>query len=141
MVDILNFVKSKLDEVKVPYEFGEWTSTVSYPYFVGSFDETDYSAESDCTTGVFTINGWARGEDCRLVLMMLADRIKRKFGHLSEYVKSDWKWDELNFLFGMAENTSNAFLVCYFNTLSVPTDEDDLFRVQIILNTYQWKGK
>ncbi len=140
MVDILGFINSKLNEADIPYEFGEWTSTVSYPYFVGSYTETDYRFEDNCTAGTLTIDGWARGKESHLILIMLSDRIKRKFDNLIEYVKSDWKWDELNFLYGIAENSSKTFFVRYGGSLPIPSGEAELFRISITLFIYEWKG-
>ena len=37
MTEILNFINEELEESGIPYEYGEWTGKVSYPYFVGTF--------------------------------------------------------------------------------------------------------
>lgn len=42
MVDMLGFISDQLDQLGIPYEFGEWTGEISYPYFVGSFNETEH---------------------------------------------------------------------------------------------------
>ena len=55
MVDMLGFISDQLDQLGIPYEFGEWTGEISYPYFVGSFNETEHRLEDGYTGGVFTL--------------------------------------------------------------------------------------
>ena len=61
MVDMLGFISDQLDQLGIPYEFGEWTGEISYPYFVGSFNEIEHRLEDGYTGGVFTLDGWSRG--------------------------------------------------------------------------------
>lgn len=120
MTDMLSFLNERLDELAIPYEFGEWTAEVSYPYFVGSFQEADFRFEDNRTDGVFTLDGWAR--DDKAALMEAADAIQAAFADLQ-----------------MVEDGS-AYFVRYGGAQSVPTGEADLYRVTITLYTYQWKG-
>lgn len=120
MVDLLTFINDKLNEIGIPYEFGEWTSTVTYPYFVGSFDEIDYRYEDGCTLGTFTLNGWSRGS--KITLMEAADTIKEAFADLQAVVDD------------------RCFFIRYGGSMSVPSGEADLFRVMITLHTSEWKG-
>lgn len=80
MTDMLSFLNDKLDELAIPYEFGEWTAEVAYPYFVGSFQETDFRYEDNRTDGIFTLDGWAR--DDKAALMEAADAIRTAFADL-----------------------------------------------------------
>lgn len=120
MVEILDFINTKLNEANISYEFGEWTSTVTYPYFVGTFSETENRYEDGYTTGTFTLDGWSRGT--KIELLKAADTIKRLFADAREIAKS------------------SAFHVHFGNILFIPTGEADLFRVSIILYTQEWKG-
>jgi hypothetical protein len=121
MVDMLGFIGDKLIEADIPYEFGEWTSTVSYPYFVGSFVETEYRFEDNCTIGTFTLDGWSRGS--KLSLTEINDKVKKIFSDL-QMVQED-----------------TAFYVRYGGSMTVPSGEADLFRISITLYTYEWKGE
>lgn len=121
MVDLLGFIGGKLKAAGIPYEFGEWTQTVSYPYFVGYFMESDYRFEDGCTAGTFTLDGWSRGS--KITLAEMSDRIKAIFQDLQE----------------IQENS--LFYVRFGGSVSAPTGEDDLFKVTITLFTYEWKGE
>lgn len=121
MVDLLGFISQKLKEINVPYEFGEWTQTVSYPYFVGSFLETDYRFEDNCTVGTFTLDGWSRGS--KITLIEMNDKIKNAFQDFQAVQKE------------------TAFFVRYGGSMSIPTGEADLFKITITLYTYVWEGE
>lgn len=120
MVDILGLVAEQLDQIGVPYEFGEWTGAVTYPYFVGSFNETEHRLEDGYTGGTFTLDGWARG--AKLPLAEANDKIKKTFEDLR------------------AVQDGTAFFITFGNSLMLPTGEEDLFRITITLNTNEWKG-
>ena len=80
MVDMLGFISDQLDQLGIPYEFGEWTGEISYPYFVGSFNETEHRLEDGYTGGVFTLDGWSRGS--KLPLAEINDKLKKEFEDL-----------------------------------------------------------
>ena len=120
MIGIMEFLNSKMLEKKVPYEYGEWTSKLTYPYFVGSFQETENFYEDGRTTGVFTIDGWARGS--MLKLFEYVEIIKNTFQSLYE-VKD-----------------GTLFFLNYVGALPTPTGENDLYKVSITINTSEWKG-
>lgn len=121
MVDLLSFINGKLKEAEIPYEYGEWTQAVSYPYFVGSFTESDYRYEDNCTVGTFTLDGWSRGS--KIALAETSDRIKAVFQDLQEV------------------QGNSLFYIRYGGSLPVPTGEADLFKVTVTLFTYEWKGE
>lgn len=120
MTDLLELISDKLTEAEIPYEYGEWTSQLQYPYFVGSYDQTDYRYEDGCTEGTFTIDGWTRGP--RLQLVQAADAIRKAFEDLQ--ITKD----------------GQCFFIRYGGSTSVPTSDAGLYRITITLYTYQWKG-
>lgn len=121
MVGLLGFVNEKLEEIGIPYEFGEWTKTVSYPYFVGSFQETDYRFEDNCTIGAFTLDGWSR--ESKIDLAAASDKIRDAFQDV-QAIRDD-----------------TAFFICFGGSMPMPTGEADLFKISITLYTYEWKGE
>lgn len=121
-MDILGFIDSKMEEADIPYEYGEWTTAVSYPYFVGSFVETDYRFEDGCTLGTFTLDGWVRGVGANAKLIDVKNNIKKVFSNLQEV------------------QDGKAFFIRYGGFLSVPTGEEELSRITITLFTYEWEG-
>ena len=86
MVDLLNFINEKLTQIGIPYEYGEWTKKVTYPYFVGDYNENSYSFEDGHSTGVFTLNGWCKGS--KMPILFLCDRIKKAFQDVRGTVES-----------------------------------------------------
>ena len=120
MVDMLGFISDQLDQLGIPYEFGEWTGEISYPYFVGSFNEIEHRLEDGYTGGVLTLDGLSRGS--KLPLAEINDKLKKAFEDLR------------------AGQEGTAFFITYWNGLMIPTGEEDLFRITITLNTNEWKG-
>lgn len=120
MLGMMEFVKNELLKKKVPYEYGEWTSKVSYPYFVGSFQETENFFEDGRITGIFTIDGWARGS--KLALFEFVETIKHTFTNLYAVIDGT-----LYFAYNPV-------------ALPTPTGENDLYKVTVTFNTTEWKG-
>lgn len=120
MVDLLSFMNEQIEQLEIPYEFGEWTQDLTYPYFVGSFNETEHRIEDGYTGGVFTLDGWSRGS--KITLAEVNDKLKKAFEDLR------------------AVRDGTAFFITYWNALMIPTGEEDLFRITITFNTNEWKG-
>ena len=120
MVEVLNVISEQLEKLNIPYEFGEWTEEISYPYFVGSFTETEHRQEDGYTGGIFTLDGWSR--ESKMSLMEVGDILKQEFDD-----------------FIVVQNGA-AFFITFGNSRSVPTGEEDLYRITITLNTNEWKG-
>lgn len=121
MINILGIISEQLEQLKIPYEFGEWTQTISYPYFVGSFNEIEHRFEDGYTGGVFTLDGWSRGS--KVSLAEANDKIKNTFEDFRAVLEGA------------------AFFITFENSLMLPTGEEDLFRITITLNTQEWKGE
>lgn len=118
---LLGLIDNKLEDLGIPYEFGEWTSSVSYPYFVGSFSETEHRYEDGYTGGIFTIDGWSR--ESKISLVEAAEKIKKEFDDLRAVLDG------------------TAFYIADPVSSFVPTGERDLYRVTITLNTNEWEGE
>lgn len=121
MVSMLSFLAEQMEDLGIPYEFGEWTDTVSYPYFVGSFSEIESRFEDSYTGGTFTVDGWMRGS--KLSLVEAADKIKEKFKDLR------------------AVREGTAFFTAFQNSSFIPTGEEELHRITINIDTKEWKGE
>lgn len=121
MVDLLSFISEKLEQLNIPYEFEEWTGVVTYPYFVGSFNEIEHRIEDGYTGGTFTLDGWSR--ESKLSLIEVSDKVKKEFEDLR------------------AVSDETAFFVTFSNSFMVPTGEEGLYRITITLNTKEWKGE
>lgn len=117
----LGIIKNEMDSMDVPYEFMGWTSTVTYPYWVGEYSEVPtvtedgYKETSLILTGT-TKGSWLELEQTRAMI-------------------------EKRFRFGVNYSTDEgAVAIFYENSFPVPTGEADLKRIQINLQVKEWKG-
>ena len=122
-MDKLKFLKEQMDILGIPYEFGEWTTNVQYPYFVGEITEDEATTEDGYERSTFMLNGFTR--DKYISLEQLKDKIKKHFHPI----------------YGLrTETESGAISVFYGSAFYIPTNEADLKRIQINLIIHEWKG-
>lgn len=123
-MDILKFINEQLSALGIPFEFGEWTSDIKYPYFVGEITEDEPMTEDGAEEATFILTGFHRGkyidlEECKA-------KIRKHF-------------DPIHGL--RAKTDSGAIAVFFAGAFNVPTGEADLKRIQINLNVKTWKGE
>lgn len=123
-MDKLKFISRQMDLIGVPYEFGQWSSAVTYPYFVGeqvspeAFPAEDGSEESE-----IILTGFHRGK--LIDLETVKNKIKRHF--------SPWT--------GLISKTDSGSIAVFFDgSFYIPTGEADLKKIQINLKIKEWKG-
>ncbi|MCD8079211.1 MAG: hypothetical protein LUF04_02005 [Bacteroides sp.] len=121
MVGLLSVIADTMAENNIPYEYEEWTQDISYPYFVGIYDETGFIYEDNHTSGAVTIYGWSR--DSRLVLAEYADKIRSLFSNV-QVIADDC-----------------LYFIRYGGSLNEPTDVEGLSKVSITLYVEEWKGE
>ena len=119
-----DFINQQLQSTGIPYEFGEWTSEVKYPYFVGeqSSPEEITTEDGKEATTIF-ITGFHRGMFTELELAK--EKIKRLFNPITGL---------------RAEIGSGSIAVFFDGSFYVPTGEADLKKIQINLKILEWKG-
>jgi hypothetical protein len=121
-MDKLKFIKEQMDLLAVPYEFGQWTSAVKYPYFVGEITEEPVTTESGLQESTMLLSGFTRGK--YLDMEKMKDAIKAHF-------------HPIHGLVGQTE--SGAIVVFFDGAFYIPTGEADLKRIQINLKIKEWK--
>lgn len=122
-MDALKFISEQMGAIAVPYEFGEWTKEIKYPYFVGEIVEDEPQDEDGGEDSTVILDGWHRGK--YIALEEVKAKIKRHF-------------DPIHGLRGQTE--SGAIAVFYAGAMYVPTGEAELKRIQITLKIKEWKG-
>ena len=122
-MDKLKFINEQLTAIDVPYEFGEWSSAVKYPYFTGEITEEPISTEDGLEQSTLLLNGFHRGK--YVDLEEIKAKIKKRF-------------HPIHGLRGQTDSGSIA--VFYGGAFFVPTNEADLKRIQINLIIKEWKG-
>lgn len=117
MNEVLNFLNTVLESIGLPYEFDTWTGRLRYPYFVGSIDSLEPDDEAGHELYMFTLSGWTRHSLSQL--LEWAAILKRTFppvGGRTAILES-----------------GSGIAVFYDTCTNVPTGEEDLKRVDIIL--------
>ena len=122
-MDKLKFIDEQMDILTVPYEFGEWTSEVKYPYSVGEISEFPPMTEDGYEESTLILTLFQRGK--YIELEEIKEKIKKHF-------------DPIN---GLRSTTdSGAIAVFYNGAFNIPTGESELKKMQINLLIKEWKG-
>ena len=122
-MDKLKFINEQMDILSFPYEFGEWTSAVKYPYFVGEITEEPSTTEDGFEESTMILTGFHRGK--LIDLITNKEKIKKHF----------------NPIYGLRASTDSGSIAVFFDgSINIPTGEADLEKLQINLKIKEWKG-
>lgn len=117
------FINEQLDAIAIPYEFGEWSSDVVYPYYTGEITEDSPTTEDGAEQSTFILNGFHRGNF--IDIERDKEKIKRHFHPI----------------YGLRGNTDSGAIAVFFDSaIYVPSGEAGLKRIQINLKIKEWKG-
>lgn len=125
MKEVLNYISTELERVGVPYEFLEWTQAVTYPYFIGEYNEFEPTLESGECDKTFILSGFCRGKDARLKLEEMREKVE------SAFPAKDGNLATLN--------SGSVVAIFYGSAFYVPTGEAQLYKIQINLSIKLWK--
>ena len=120
----LKFINEQMDIIAVPYEFGEWSSEIKYPYFVGEITEDPPNTEDGRESSTMLLTGFHRGKMIDLLTVM--EKIKSHFSPIH----------------GLRGQTGSGGTIAVFfdGYFIIPSGEADLKKIQINLKIYEWKG-
>lgn len=125
MEEVLEFMNKALDDAGVPYEFMEWTQGVTYPYFVGEYNEFEPDNESGEEDKTFILTGFYRGNNARYELEKMRAKIEATFPAIGGKVAT--------------LDSGSVVAVFYGNSSYIPTGEEELYKIQINLSIKLWK--
>lgn len=119
----LEFINEQMNALSVPYEFGEWTSDVIYPYFVGEILPEPPPSEDGAEETILILTGWNRGS--LIELEKIKSKIKKHFHPIC----------------GLRSETDSGAIAVFFETARpIPTGEAELKKIEINLKIKEWKG-
>lgn len=119
----LGYIEQELRKISVPYEFGQWTKAVKYPYFVGELGQDNITAEDGVSETAFILNGWNRGKT--LDLEVIKEKVIKHF----------------NPIYGLRIPTeTGALIITYESANYIPQNDSDLKKIEINLKITEWKG-
>lgn len=123
-MDKLKFVNEQMNMIGVPYEFGQWSSAIQYPYFVGEQSTPEeHPTEDGAEYCTILVTGFHRGNIIEL------ERIKNKIKN------------HFNPMFGLRSKIDSGSIAVFFDgSFYIPTGEADLKKIQINLTIREWKG-
>ena len=122
-MDKLKFINEQMTAIAVPYEFGEWTSPVVYPYGVGEITEDPITTEDGEEQSTMLLTFFHRGN--MIDLLAIKEKIKKHFSPI----------------YGLrAQTEGGAIAVFYDGFFPVPSGEADLKKIQINLKIIEMKG-
>lgn len=120
-ISALKFISEKLERLKIPYAFEEWTANeVPDPYFVGEYNEVESTEREENgyqeTTFILTGTGrkWLGLEQAKEII-------------------------ENNITETAILPNGNGIAVFYSNSFPVPTGDAKLKRIQINLTIKEWR--
>ena len=122
-MDKLKFINEQMGVIAVPYEFGEWTSPVSYPYGVGEITEDPITTEDGAEQSTLLLTFFNRGK--MIDLLEIKEKINKHFPPV----------------YGLRGDTEGGTIAAFYDGFfSVPSGEADLKKIQINIIIKEWKG-
>ena len=121
---VLKLVSDAMESLGIEYAFGVYEGNpIVYPYFVGSYTETESSTEDGLQETTFMLTGFSR--DTWLTLENAKERIENYFNQV------DGK--------SVITDSGSGVAVFYAHALIVPTGDAELKSIQINLSIKEWK--
>ena len=122
-MDKLKFINEQMDLISVPYEFGEWSSRIVYPYGIGEITEDPITTEDGAEQSTLLLTFFNRGK--MIDLLSIKERIKSHFPPI----------------YGLRGQTDSGSIAVFFDGFfPIPSGEAELKKIQINLKIYEWKG-
>lgn len=120
----LEFLNNALSTLGIPYEFMEWTSDLSDPYFVGQYSEIPNPNEDGKEEADFLIIGATQNKFLEL------ESVKEK---IKNYFTNE----------GLTTILPNGcgIAVMYESAYPIPSIDEGIHRIQITLKVKEWKGE
>lgn len=118
-MSFLNYIATNLSNI-VNYELGLWTQKLLFPYWVGEYQEVNYSHEQGYHEYSFVLTGttkgtWKQLEEDR-------EKIRNLFTHHATLIEE-----------------GHSIAIFYINSLMIPSEDEQIKRMQINLTIKEWR--
>lgn len=117
--ELLKHINTIMDELKIPYQFLEWKSDIKFPFWVGEYSEIETLDEDGRNEFTFILTGTTNNN--YLELLETANIIKSRFTNH----------------YAILENGS-GIVIWVSNTIPIPTEVENLYRIQVNLTIKEW---
>lgn len=122
-IEGLGFIDSCLDELEIPYQFMEWTSTpVPDTYWTGEYTEVESLNEDGLEESTFILTGTTNKKYIEL------ESVKQK---LKEYFTAYGKKAILE--------SGSGIVVSYSDSYPIPSIEEGIHRLEVKLKIKEWR--
>lgn len=119
-IEALKYIADSLKSIGINYEFMEWKSDITYPYFVGEYTELEPINEDGMIESSFILTGFTRKKWIDLI------KCKNQIEQLFD--------DNRTIL-----DNHSGLAISYSGSFPVPTGDDELKKIQINLKILEWK--
>ena len=118
---MLKYINEQLSNI-INYELGLWTDkTIVFPFWVGEYQEINYSYENGCKEYSFTLTGTNRGTWSQLESDK--NKIQELFANHTAILPD-----------------GNSVAIFYETAYMIPSEDAEIRRMQIQLNIKEWRN-
>lgn len=122
-MSVLSIINEEMDSIGVPYEYMQWTSAVTDPYWIGEYTEDPVVAEDGSRTSTVILTGTTMGTWLDL------ERTRAKIEN------------HFHPIYGLSRSTESGVVVVFYDgAFPVPTGEANLKRIQVNLHVKEWRN-
>ena len=121
--EVRKIISDAMTSLGLAYCFGEYAGDIVYPYFVGTYTETEGFTEDGLQESAWLLTGftreaWSELEDAK-------DKIENYFNRVSGKT--------------VITDSGSGVAIFYAHSLVVPTGDAELKSIQINLSVKEWK--
>ena len=119
---VLEYINKQLKSIGINYAFMRWKGEISYPYFVGEYNEPEPTEEDQYVETTFILTGFTRGTWKEL--LQEKTRIENLFSSHTTTL-----------------DDGSGVVISYAGSFPIPIEEEELKKIQINIKIQEWRVK